>query len=45
MPAEASTDGYLASPDGDVVWNNTRLVPEVDVDQIAAMKQRPGEVH
>jgi len=27
----------------EVTWNNARLVRELDVDEIAAMKQRPGK--
>jgi dihydrofolate reductase len=27
----------------DVTWNNARLIRELDVDEIAAMKQRPGK--
>jgi dihydrofolate reductase len=27
----------------DVTWNNARLVRELDVDEIAAMKRRPGK--
>ena len=26
-----------------MTWNNARLVRELDVDEIAAMKQRPGK--